>query len=171
VIFTAEESKLGLENQLDSTQNSSYFSLSFRHWDCTANCWELRGQNLQFNIQPRLAIFSKWSTIHITRFLGDVFESAVADNYKWPKVTRRITWSCVRYHVTTHHPNESGFFYEYYRYNERRLLDTTRFPHTYCKDNMFILYAWIESPALKAAWNRWWYQMWIWYIKHCMVLK
>ena len=51
--------------QLDSTQNSSYFSLSFRHWDCTANGWELRGLSLQFNIQSRLAIFSKWSTIHI----------------------------------------------------------------------------------------------------------
>ena len=86
---------LGLENQLDSTQNSSYFSLSFRHWDCTANGWELRSLNLQFNFQSRLAIFSKWSTIHITGFLGDVFESAAAD--KWPEVTRRmtrrITWS------------------------------------------------------------------------------
>jgi len=73
---------LGLENQLDSIQNSSYFSSSFRHWDCTANGWELRGLNLQFNIQYRLAIFSK-------------FESAAAD--KWPEVTRRmtrrITWS------------------------------------------------------------------------------
>ena len=52
---------------------------------------ELRGLNLQFNIQSRLAIFSKWSTIHITGFLGKVFESAAAD--KWPEVTRRITWS------------------------------------------------------------------------------
>ena len=64
----------------------------FRHWDCTANGWELRGLNLQFNI---LAVFSKWSTIHITGFLGEVFESAAAD--KWPEVTRRntrrITWS------------------------------------------------------------------------------
>ena len=86
---------LWLENQLDFTQNSSYFSLSFRHWDCTANGWELWGLNLQFNIQSRLAIFSKWSTIHITGFLAKVFESAAAD--KWPKVTRRmtrrITWS------------------------------------------------------------------------------
>jgi len=86
-------------------------------------------------------ITSNWVTGELRESL---FESAVADNYKWPKVTRRITWSCVRYHVTTHHPNESGFFYEYYRYNERRLLDTTRFPHTYCKDNMLTLYAWIE---------------------------
>ena len=86
---------LRLENQLDSTQNSSYFSLSFRHWDCTANGWELIGLNLQFNIQSRLAIFSKWSTIHITGFLGKVFESAAVD--KCPEVTRwmtrRITWS------------------------------------------------------------------------------
>jgi len=34
----------------------------------------LRGLNLQFNIQSRLAIFSKWSTIHIMGFLGEVFE-------------------------------------------------------------------------------------------------
>jgi len=72
--------------------NNSYFSLSFRYWDCTANGWELRGLNLQFNIQSRLAM---WSTIHITGFLGEVFESAAAD--KWPEVTRwmtrRITWS------------------------------------------------------------------------------
>ena len=80
-----------LENQLDSTKNSSYFSLSIRHWDCTANGWELRGLNLQFNIQPRLAILSKRSTIYITGFLGEVFESAAADNYKWPEVSRRIT--------------------------------------------------------------------------------
>ena len=26
----------------------------FWHWDCSANDWELRGLNLQFNIQPRL---------------------------------------------------------------------------------------------------------------------
>jgi len=27
---------------------------------------DLRGLNSQFNIQPRLAMFSKWSTVHIT---------------------------------------------------------------------------------------------------------
>ena len=85
---------LTLENQTPhKTVATSVYQ--FRHWDCTANGWELRGLNLQFNIQPRLAIFSKWSTIHITGFLGKVFESAAAD--KWPEVTRRmtrwITWS------------------------------------------------------------------------------
>ena len=63
------------------TQNSSYFSLSR---DCAANDRELRGLNIPFNIEPRLAIFSKRSTIHITGFLGEVFESAAMD--KWPEV-------------------------------------------------------------------------------------
>jgi len=85
---------LRLENQLDSTQNSSYFSLSISSLRLYREL-QLRGPNLQFNIQPRLAIFSKWSTIHITGFLGEVFESAAAE--KSPEVTRwitqRITWS------------------------------------------------------------------------------
>ena len=131
--FTAEEfgcqptsdsrKSENFENQLDSTQNSSWAEpnlhspnlplfrvevglrltnktvatsvYQFCHWDCTANNWELRGLNLQFNIHPRLAIFSKRTTIHITGFLREVFESAAAD--KWPEVTRqmtrRITWS------------------------------------------------------------------------------
>jgi len=44
----------------------------FCHGDCTANGWELRGLNLRFSIHPRLAIFSKWRTIHITGFLFDL---------------------------------------------------------------------------------------------------
>ena len=76
------------ENQLDSTRNSSYFSISILALRLRR---DLRGLNLQFNIQSRLAIFSKSSTIHITGFLGEVFESAAAD--KWPEVSRRITWN------------------------------------------------------------------------------
>jgi len=62
----------------------------FHHWHCTANGRELRGLNLQFNIQSRLATYFKWSTIHITGFLGEVWHGVTWG--EWGGLSVTLTW-------------------------------------------------------------------------------